>query len=557
MVNFFYRLRFTISRSFGLLPSAEAYEAKETALMNDLNRFRSIQSSTILNRFSELKTFVESPEYLEVKRSLAALGYKGSPEFVAENRLASLRNNASLKKYFAFKDSAPYALYLKIEGSKKLSRYEELKASVLSADFISKKKNYTVKSTSEYLLMGEYNQLRKSAEVKRHLKGKEAVEGNPTVSRFIELEKTVKSSTFKDFLKNFKWENTPEHALEAELKQLEQDGEIKNYYKVKNSALLKNLEQISAGNLLEELTALEAQCSTKEFMARKQYLLSKDKFEQTEEYKKLVEFQGLNKNEDILFYQKELKQGKLKQYSLWNLTFEDDFDAKSLDKSRWLTRYFWGEALFQKGYSLSSEKQHLTDGENVVLKNSSLKIETRKQAAQGFVWDNKLGFFPRKFDYTSGLISTGQSFRQSHGRFEAKVRVKPAHPIFQAFWMVGDKMLPQITIFKFGSKSGSKFEHGVYLSDGAERVSKKVGRLNLPSISEKFAVFTFDWTQDELCWSVNGMAIRKTKNNLPDQAMYIVFSSGLCSEIDERELPVFMEMDWVRVYSFNGKSKGK
>lgn len=555
MANFLYRLRFTISRTFGLLPSAEAYEKKETSLMNDLNRFKSIQSSSLLNRYTELKAFVESPEFKEVKHSLSLLIYKGSPECVAESRLASLRSNSSLKKYFTFKDSAPYLAFLKVEGSKKLNRYEELKESINSPEFVSKKRGYNVKNTKEYQLLTEYKQLCKLPDVKKHLKGKEVDAGNSNVARFIELEKRVNANTFNDFLKNYKWVNTPEHALELEYKQLEHDDEIKNYYKVKSSTLLKNLEQVTSGNMLEELAALEDQCNGEAFKARKQYLLSKNKFEQTEEYKTLQEFQELSKNDDIIFYHKEVKSGRLQKYAKWTLTFEDDFNDKKLDKSRWLTRYFWGEALMQKGYSLSSEKQHLTDGENVVLNNSLLRIETRKETAKGFVWDNKLGFFPKEFSYTSGLISTGQSFRQSYGRFEAKVRVKPQYPVFQAFWMVGDKMLPQITIFKFGAKSGSKFEHGVYLSDSAGRVNKSVGKLGLPTISEKFAVFTLDWTKDELCWRVNGMVIRKEKNTLPDQPMYIAFSSGLCSEIEESKLPVFMEMDWVRVFSFDEKSK--
>jgi len=555
MVNFFYRLRFIISRSFGFLPSAEAYEARETSLMNDLARFKSIQSSTQLSRYTELKTFVESPEFKAMKQSLAALGYKGSPECVDETRLVSLRSNSSIKKYFAFKESAAYLSYLKVDGSKKLSRYEELKASLSSSDFISKKKDYNVKNTNEYQLLEEYNQLRKSPEVKKHLKGKEVAEESSAIARFVELEKIVNAAAFNDFLKNYKWNNTPEYALELELKQLEHDGEITNFFKVKSSSSLKNLEQVTASNLLEELAALEEQCSLDAFMSRKQYLLSKNKFEQTDEYKLLLEFQELSKCQDILFYHKELKRGRLQKYTSWTLSFEDDFNAKVLDKSRWLTRYFWGEALMQKGYSLSSEKQHLTDGENVVLSNSILKIETRKETANGFVWDKKLGFFPREFNYTSGLISTGQSFRQSYGRFEAKVRVKPQHPVFQAFWMVSDKMLPQITIFKFGSKPGSKFEHGVYLSDGAGRVTKSVGKLSLPTISEKFAIFTLDWTKDELCWRVNGMVIRKEKNSLPDQPMYIVFSAGLCNEIEEGKLPVFMEMDWVKAFSFGGDHK--
>ncbi len=278
MANFLYRLRFTISHTFGLLPSAEAYEKKEISLMNDLNRFKSVQESILLNRYTELKAFVESPEFKEVKHSLSLLVYKGSPECIAESRLASLRNNSSLKKYFSFKDSAPYLSFLKVEGSKKLNRYKELQESINSPEFVSKKRGYSVKNTEEYKLLIEYKQLCKSADVKKHLKGKEVDAGNSNVARFVELEKRVNANTFNDFLKNYKWDNTPEHALELEYKQLEHDDEIMNYYKVKSSTLLKNLEQVAAGNMLEELSALEEQCNSNAFMMRSNIISQKISF---------------------------------------------------------------------------------------------------------------------------------------------------------------------------------------------------------------------------------------------------------------------------------------
>ena len=51
------------------------------------------------------------------------------------------------------------------------------------------------------------------------------------------------------------------------------------------------------------------------------------------------------------------------------------------------------------------------------------------------------------------------------------------------------------------------------------------------------------------------MVIRREKNTLPDQPMYIVFSSGLCSDIEDGKLPVSMDIDWVKVLSFGEKSE--
>ena len=71
---------------------------------------------------------------------------------------------------------------------------------------------------------------------------------------------------------------------------------------------------------------------------------------------------------------------------------------------------------------------------------------TKKESVDGKVWDTQYGFIPRKFDYTSGLISSGQSFRQLYGKFEAKVKVDSEANLTHAFWMVGESVAPQIDI---------------------------------------------------------------------------------------------------------------
>lgn len=553
MANSLYWFRYVTSRSLGMLPSAEAYEGRINALLSDVKRYKEVEASSKLARYNELSTYVTSPEFAEKKRELQSLTYKGSSEFQTEKRLHELQQDTRIKKYFSFKQSPSYATYLKVKDSKDIARFFELKEMLSGQEFLNLKKEYSVKNTDEYKILVEYKALRKHPHVKKHRKGKEEDLDQTVISRFEEVNKAVSAPGFHEFLSSYKWKNTEYFGFEQEFKLLGGNTDIRTYLKVVDSALLKNLETVESGNLLVELAELEQLVGSSDFQERKKYLLSKNKFEQSEEYKQLQEFKELEKESDIRFYFKERKSGRLAPYLSWELTFEDNFEGKKLDRSRWLTRYFWGEALLQKGYSLSSERQHLTDGENVHIDNSLLKIETRKEKAKGFVWDNKLGFFPKEFSYTSGLVSTGQSFRQAYGRFEAKVKLQPQFPVFHAFWMVGDKMLPQLTIFKFGSKSNN-FEQGLYHGDGSGKVSRQVGRLSLPSISGRFAIFTVDWTPEFIAWKVNGVLVRKETKNVPTHPMYLVFSSGLGSDIDEGKLPVSMEVDWVRAFSFEAKA---
>jgi len=72
----------------------------------------------------------------------------------------------------------------------------------------------------------------------------------------------------------------------------------------------------------------------------------------------------------------------------------------------------------------------------------------------------------------------------------------------------------------------------------------------LPSINGHFAVFTIDWTPEYILWKINGVLVRKETKNVPTNPMYMILSSGLASDINDGELPVKMEVDWVRAFSF-------
>ena len=104
-----------------------------------------------------------------------------------------------------------------------------------------------------------------------------------------------------------------------------------------------------------------------------------------------------------------------------------------VDRKKWILRYFWGDAVLNDTYALADEKHLFTDGKNLEIAQGKLKIITKKEKIQGKAWDPKMGFFPKEFNYTSGLISSGKSFRQQYGLFEAKIRFNRSYPVKPCF----------------------------------------------------------------------------------------------------------------------------
>jgi beta-glucanase (GH16 family) len=489
MANILLKLRLLVIRLTGKFPKTESIEVKEKALQDEFDQFNQFQSSDELKEFQELKAWFETKEHEKVKQDLKALKFKSSSEFQIEKEYNTLSKNKALKNYL---------------------------------------------SLAETNTPKEYSEIEKS--------------GLP--AKCIELETFVKSPEYKKGRKKFIEENSDEYQKEIEFNELKQNEKVKNYFIQKKSKALQDYFQIKDSDLLAKYVELKKQVESTEFKERKTYLLSTDKFEKTEQYQKLQEYNKLNQSEKIKWYFHTLKTDKFKEIKKWELTFTEDFESKKLDQQKWLTKFFWGEALLNSTYSLASDSHWYTDGNNVTIDKGTLKIITRKEKANGLSWDSKFGFIPKEFDYTSGVISTGNSFRQQHGRFEAKIKITSLAGIYHAFWLVGDKMLPEIDIFRKKGDSSTSFQGAFFWENGEKGKPKKsitsVGGLSLDS---DFYILGIVWDEQKITWKINGIPFKVETNNLPKGPVYLILSSGVNGKLDESKLPATLEVDWVRCWT--------
>lgn len=489
MANILLKLRLLVIRLTGKFPKTDAVEAKEKELQSEFDDFNRFANSDELNKYQELKTWFESKEHEKVKQELKALTYKSSPEFQIEKEYTTLCKSKALKNYLTLAQTNTPKEYLEIEKS-----------------------------------------------------------GLP--QKYSDLEVYIKSPEYKQERKRFVKENTEEYQKEVEFIELKQNEKIKNYFKLKKSKELQDYFQVKDSEILTKYNALKTKIESKEFIERKAYLLSTDKFEKTEQYQKLQDYTKLNQSEKIKWYFKTIKTDKFKEIKKWELTFTENFETKKLDQQKWLTKFFWGEALLNSSYSLASDNHWYTDGNNITIDKGTLKIITRKEKANGLSWDSKFGFVPKEFDYTSGVISTGNSFRQQHGRFEAKIKMTTLDGIYHAFWLVGDKMLPEIDIFRKKGDGSNSLQGAFFWENGEKGKPKKsINSVSGLSLDSEFYILGVDWDEQKITWKINGIPFKVETNNLPKGAVYLVFSSGINGNIDESKLPATFEVDWVRCWA--------
>lgn len=302
---------------------------------------------------------------------------------------------------------------------------------------------------------------------------------------------------------------------------------------------------LAASDKLQRFQELDPLVHSGEFQKKVREYKRKE-YKQSEEYHQIKEHKALSKDKDLKWYQATKRNYPFKELEKWELTFEDDFDSARLDSSKWMTSYYWGKALMNDSYVLAGDKQNFND-DNIELRDSMARIHLRKEESKGKVWDTTHGFLIHPFAYSSGLISTSQSFRQKHGRFEAKIRFSSAWPLLHAFWMVGESMTPQIDIFKTSFRKNSLVECGLHTGE-KEQKSSKMRKINGAKFAGNFFIYSLDWSPESLIWRINGKEVHRQTNNIPQESMYLTFSTTLPAEPKDKQVPGLMEIDWVRCY---------
>ncbi|MFT3738030.1 MAG: glycoside hydrolase family 16 protein [Breznakibacter sp.] len=361
-----------------------------------------------------------------------------------------------------------------------------------------------------------------------------------------ELESVVHSNDFQKKMKQKDFKKTDEYQEFQSLKKLYKQSDIKFAIKTLNSSDYRIYDAVRKSPRLQEFMELDDYVNSSEFVATKEFYNDKDRFKKSEEYKLLHEYNELKASHEYKWFIKTKANYPFTEIDKWELVFEDDFDHSKLDANNWMTGYYWGKALLNDNYVLKNEKQFFTD-KNIELRDSLLKITSKKEAYQGKVWDPEMGFLPAKFEYTSGLISTGHSFRQQYGKYDVKFRLQPGQHLNHSIWLLGERMIPQITVLKSNGKSVKAFEAGT-IAGSIQKPEAKLQKLNGPSLADDFHILTLEWLPGKITWYINGVKLGEQTSNIPNEPMYLIFSSHITDTMPDHQLPSSIEVDWVKCY---------
>jgi len=245
-----------------------------------------------------------------------------------------------------------------------------------------------------------------------------------------------------------------------------------------------------------------------------------------------------------VYLQKENRSDKK-----WKLVWEDDFEGKEIDTTKW-SRIPAGSSDWNRHMSQEDEVFHLENGHLHLLGINN--PDTLKD--------------PRPF-ITGGIWSKGK-FAFQYGRIEIRAKLGSAQGAWPAMWMLAEldkygkyPMNGEIDIMEHLNfdKIIHQTTHSHYTLNLGQKQNPPHGG-TAPVDAGEFNVYGLSWYPDRLVFQLNGKDTfiypRKAgvdKTQWPyDQPFFILIDQQLggnwVGKVDQKQLPVAMEIDWVKVY---------
>lgn len=244
----------------------------------------------------------------------------------------------------------------------------------------------------------------------------------------------------------------------------------------------------------------------------------------------------------------------------YTLTFNDEFNGVSLNRSKWFTRYIYDNENLDH---LKEEKQRYRDNDNHVVTDGVLRLVARRTD------DNS---------YESGMIRS--DWTTQYGYFEARVKMPKGRGAFPAFWLNSDVSSngvqmwpPEIDIFEFVNNGVEDLPNMLHFGVIEHGQRASVYLFTNPNFDKKWsfwrASFQFDegwhtigteWNQNTVSSFVDGIKIAersydwKYVNGEIAGKAHVILNLAIGDEwagrngVDDERFPMSFEIDWIRVY---------
>lgn len=286
----------------------------------------------------------------------------------------------------------------------------------------------------------------------------------------------------------------------------------------------------------------------------------------------------------------------------YDLMFEDNFNGNSLDTSKWNTHHLWGPY-----WQINNEEQFYPDvgdthsGENfssapVSVSNGTLKLtadvvdsndlpnmpsasgsaftehrEWRHNGAynnpgyQNNNGDPSLAPAPFLPDFTSGIVTTYDSFKFTHGYAEIRAKLPKGDGLWPAFWLLNGYYVdqqPEIDVIEMRGELPGEMVHSYHLSptdNGPPSYTWSSFSNAADGFANAYHTYGIAWEPGKLDWYIDGVKKHThTGPSVSSQNMYAILNLAvggnfLTTATDASVLPAQFEIDYLRIYQLKNE----
>ncbi len=240
----------------------------------------------------------------------------------------------------------------------------------------------------------------------------------------------------------------------------------------------------------------------------------------------------------------------------WKLVFDDEFNGKSLDTTKWIPCFHWGTTA---GCASSTTPQTWYAPGNVIVSNGTLKLEARK----GAVTENG-----KTYPYTSAMITTGPldstrssaKFHFTYGYTEIRAKIPKGQGLWPAFWALptDNSELPELDVSEILTGAGlTTYTNNMTYNTVHDNNHASSARWMSPvDLASGFHVYAADWEPEGIHWYVDGVERRSAftdSKNITAKQMYLLIQLEVGgawpgSPDSKTTFPSVYEIDYVKVW---------
>ncbi len=242
----------------------------------------------------------------------------------------------------------------------------------------------------------------------------------------------------------------------------------------------------------------------------------------------------------------------------WKLIWQDEFNGKSLDKTKW--------NVLTRETSKHGELQYYVPDE-VYLENGCLRIRSQVR-----------DFGDKHF--TSGRLDTKDKLAITYGRFEIRGKLPVGQGLWPAYWLYPqnrewemeyvmseavangkESSIPElrpwyteIDIMEFlGHEQKTLYATFHFTSFQGVKKSSSATYVGKVSYGDDFHIYALEWEIDAIRWYIDGELIHTAKVGIPHKDHFLILNTAIGGSWPGNPdsttvFPQFHDIDYVRVY---------